>query len=182
MFFAALTLFSAAVAVNGAGLKAASTSPYGQSTSNFALHQINPSAYVLDAGHAVDLTISAVVEGGLLKMVCPTAGLEAVLVPVAQSNPANYTVEFVSSHDGLPEGAVFGGWSLSDDRIGLSNANFTKVVNTIGDGEGKFANEHTALYGDDVFAFTWVDEPYSQGGAYYLGSYLVLDTANDVAC
>ncbi|KAL1735076.1 hypothetical protein EV714DRAFT_201546 [Schizophyllum commune] len=181
MFAAALALFSAAALVNGAGLKSASTSPYGQSAANFTLHQINNAAYVLDAGKPVDLTVSAVVEGDALKTLCPTAGLEAALVPVAGSDPANYTVTFVSSREGLPEGTVFGGWSLSDDKVGLSNANFQKVVNSIGGGEGKFETERTALYGDDVFAFTWVDAPYYHNGAYW-GSYLVLDNANDVSC
>ena len=131
MFAAALALFSAVALVNGAGLKSASTSPYGQSAANFTLHQINNAAYVLDAGKPVDLTVSAVVEGDALKTLCPTAGLEAALVPVAGSDPANYTVTFVSSREGMPEGTVFGGWSLSDDKVGLSNANFQKVVNSV---------------------------------------------------
>ncbi|KAL1746728.1 hypothetical protein HDZ31DRAFT_61923 [Schizophyllum fasciatum] len=180
MFTPALALLAGAALARAAGLKISSTSPYGQNAANITLHQIraSPAAYVLNGGLPADLTTSAVVDGGALRTICPRA-LEAVLVPVAGADPAEYTVELVAGRAGLPEGTIVGGWSTSDDKIGLANPDFTKVVNAIG---GKFDIDRSGAFGADVFPVKWVNASYLEHGAYYQGWYIVLDGANDVAC
>ncbi|KAL1746726.1 hypothetical protein HDZ31DRAFT_33500 [Schizophyllum fasciatum] len=183
----AAALLATAALARGAGLKSAATSPYGQSAANLTLHQINMYGFALSAAAPAALSISAALDGDRLTTRCPTPGLEAVLVPVALSNDSaytdEYTVEFVSARDGLPANTVFGGWSLSEDRVGLADPAFTKVVNKVGGrcGVGGYEIDRTGRFGEGVFALTWVNGSYDDHGAYQ-GRYIVLDSANDVSC
>ncbi|KAL1733565.1 hypothetical protein EV714DRAFT_204147 [Schizophyllum commune] len=134
MFAPALALLSGLTLASAAGLRSAFTSEYGQNQGDWLLHQATPSGLVL--GAATDqLTISAKVENGELVMTCPYQGYHddapAVLVAVPDSDSVAYEVQFVNSFSDLPARAIFGGWSLSDDRTGIANENFTKVVNAV---------------------------------------------------
>ena len=131
MFAPVLALLSGLTLASAAGLRSAFTSEYGQEQGDWLLHQATPSGLVLGGAATDQLTISAKVENGELVMTCPYQGYQAVLVAVPDSDPVAYEVQFVNSFSDLPARAIFGGWSLSDDRTGIANENFTKVVNAV---------------------------------------------------
>ena len=102
-----------------------------QSQGDWALHET--SGGVVLAAWADSPTVSAHIQNGEVYIDCPAnyKGYQAVLVPIADRDPAAYEVRFVNSFDNLPSGTQFGSWYLSDDRLGLANSNFTKVVNAV---------------------------------------------------
>ncbi|KAI5823507.1 hypothetical protein K523DRAFT_255049 [Schizophyllum commune Tattone D] len=181
MFAPALALLSGLTLVSAAGLRYGATSQYGQNQGDWVLHQ-DGSGLVLGGSTGADLTISAHIQNGEVYIDCPAnyKGYQAVLVPIADRDPAAYEVRFVNSFDNLPSGTQFGSWYLSDDRLGLANSNFTKVVNAFGDDKGSFHAEKRAEY-DDLYTLEWVNKSYYDHGVYN-GWFLVLDSANDVSC
>ena len=130
MIASTLALLSTAVLASAAGLKstATQTPTEGQAGGNWTLQE-SEHGYSLAGSQPIDLTISATVEDGELKMLCPYQ-LSAVLIP---AEGASYTVEFVNATDGLPEGTVTGGWNTTDDRRGIPeyDETFTKVINSV---------------------------------------------------
>ena len=130
MIASTLALLSTAVLASAAGLKstATQTPTEGQAGGNWTLQE-SEHGYSLAGSQPIDLTISATVEDGELKMLCPYQ-LTAVLIP---AEGASYTVEFVNATDGLPEGTVTGGWNTTDDRRGIPEYDeaFTKVINSV---------------------------------------------------
>ena len=132
MFAPVLALLSGLTLVSAAGLRYGATSQYGQVHGDWVLHQ-DGSGLVLGGSTGADLTISAHIQNGEVYIDCPAnyKGYQAVLVPIAGRDPAAYEVRFVNSFDNLPSGTQFGSWYLSDDRLGLANSNFTKVVNAV---------------------------------------------------
>ncbi|KAL1660871.1 hypothetical protein GGF50DRAFT_118506 [Schizophyllum commune] len=180
MFVPVLALFSGLTLVSAAGLRFGTTSEYGQNQGDWALHEA-PGGAVL-AAWADSPTVSAHIQNGEVYIDCPAnyKGYQAVLVPIADRDPAAYEVRFVNSFDNLPSGTQFGSWYLSDDRLGLANSNFTKVVNAFGDDKGSFHAEKRAEY-DDLYTLEWVNKSYYDHGVYN-GWFLVLDSANDVSC
>ena len=145
----ALIPFALAAAASAKTLRAATTSPYGQSSLNF--EPFNTTYGVALSGrNPVPATIRADLDdAGNLVMECPYAGYIATLVPTdpAQS-PAAYHVQFVESTDGLPSEAIVGGWALSADRYGLSNDNYTKVENTLVSAFPRTLNTGALTFGD----------------------------------
>ena len=132
IMFSALIPLALAAAASAKTLRAATTSPYGQSSLNF--EPFNTTYGVALSGrNPVPATIRANLDdAGNLVMECPYAGYIATLVPTDPvQSPAAYHVQFVESTDGLPSEAIVGGWAVSADRYGLSNDNYTKVENTL---------------------------------------------------
>ncbi|KAL1739819.1 hypothetical protein HDZ31DRAFT_68553 [Schizophyllum fasciatum] len=183
MFAAALTLLSGLALANAAGLRYGATSEYGQNQGDFILHETaNPSGYVLGGSVATNLSISATLTNGELWMHCPYEGYQAVLVPVAGADPAAYTVQFINSFEGLPAGTLMGKWATTEDRTGLGNDNFTKVINLnhpedVGRWDVHLNNDKY----DGVNTIEWVNKSYYDHGV-YRGWFIVLDNANDVTC
>ncbi|KAI5897559.1 uncharacterized protein SCHCODRAFT_02144276 [Schizophyllum commune H4-8] len=175
----ALTLLSGAALVSAAGLRSAAVSQYGSAEGDLVLKQLGKD-FVVGSAEA-ETTISATVENGELTMVCPTKGLKAALVPLsAATEPGVYTLEFItSSQDELPKGSVFGGWSISDDRTGLTNDNLTMVVNEIDGNKGAFDVERDHTSG--VSAIVYVNREES-GTPATRPWYIVLDDSKDVQC
>ena len=128
----ALIPLALAAAASAKTLRAATTSPYGQSSLNFEPFNTTY-GIALSGRNPVPATIRAdLADAGNLVMECPFAGYFATLVPTDPvQSPAAYHVQFVESTDGLPSEAIVGGWALSADRYGLSNDNYTKVENTL---------------------------------------------------
>ncbi|KAL1739479.1 hypothetical protein HDZ31DRAFT_49332 [Schizophyllum fasciatum] len=182
MFASTLALLCGAALASAAGLRSGSTSEYGPNQGDWILSQVSSSAFVLGGSVATNLSISAVVEDGELKMLCPYPGYKAVLVGEDGSDPSAYTVQFVNSFAGLPARTVFGGWETSDDRLGLSNQNFTKVVNTyFGEDVGRWDVQLDNEKYNGVNTLEWVNKSYYDHGV-YRGWFIVLDSANDVTC
>ncbi|KAL1744676.1 hypothetical protein HDZ31DRAFT_63893 [Schizophyllum fasciatum] len=174
----ALSLLSGAALASAAGLRSAQASQYGTAEGDLILKQLG-NDYVVGAAQA-DVTISATVEGGQLKMLCPHAGLQGALVPLsAATEPGVYTLEFVASADGLPKGSVVDGWSVSEDRTGLTNDALKKVVNEIDGGKGAFDIERDHTSG--VSAIVYVNHEES-GTPVPRPTYIVFDSTKDVQC
>ncbi|KAI5823506.1 hypothetical protein K523DRAFT_421436 [Schizophyllum commune Tattone D] len=181
MFAPALALLSGLTLASAAGLRSAFTSEYGQEQGDWLLHQATPSGLVLGGAATDQLTISAKVENGELVMTCPYQGYQAVLVAVPDSDPVAYEVQLVNSFSDLPARTIFGGWSLSDDRTGIANENFTKVVNAFGEGKGRWDLDlHSEKY-DGLNTLEWVNTSYYDHGVYH-GWFIVLDSANEASC
>lgn len=174
---AALLSLTLAAVANAKTFRAATTSPYGQSSLN--LETFNTTYGVAISGrNPVDTTIRADLdEAGNLVMECPYAGYVAALIPTdPPQEPAAYHVQFVESTNSLPEEAIVGGWALSYDRKGLANEAFVKVNNTlIGDGM------YTALQvGDDAGYFvSWLND--SWVNHFDTEWYLVFDSTEGAA-
>ncbi|KAI4519973.1 hypothetical protein EV122DRAFT_278475 [Schizophyllum commune] len=173
MIASTLALLSTAVLASAAGLKstATQTPTEGQAGGNWTLQE-SEHGYSLAGSQPIDLTISATVEDGELKMLCPYQ-LTAVLIP---AEGASYTVEFVNATDGLPEGTVTGGWNTTDDRRGIPeyDETFTKVINSIGPGRFDLA------LGEGRNELTWFNQSDTARG--FTEWFLVLDSAQDVDC
>ncbi|KAI5836079.1 hypothetical protein K523DRAFT_411001 [Schizophyllum commune Tattone D] len=173
----ALIPLALAAAASAKTLRAATTSPYGQSSLNF--EPFNTTYGVALSGrNPVPATIRADLDdAGNLVMECPYAGYIATLVPtVPVQSPAAYHVQFVESTDGLPSEAIVGGWALSADRYGLSNDNYTKVENTL-IGKGMY----TALKvgNDEGYFLSWLND--TAENHFNTQWYIVSDSTEGVA-
>ncbi|TRM58837.1 hypothetical protein BD626DRAFT_180323 [Schizophyllum amplum] len=171
MFAGALALLSAVALASAAGLKSSATADVGNEDGNWTL-QDSEYGYSLAGSQPIDLSISAIVEDGELKMLCPY-NLTAVLIP---SDDVYYTVEFVNSTDGLPEGTITGGWNTTDDRFGipLYGETYTKVINEIG--PGRF----DLVIADGRNELSWFNQSDTARG--FTEWFIVLDSAQDVEC
>ncbi|KAL1747770.1 hypothetical protein HDZ31DRAFT_60947 [Schizophyllum fasciatum] len=179
MFASSLALLSGAAFASASGLISGSTSPYGQSTGNVTLQQ-GGVGYLIGGGEQADLTVSVnVTDGdglGYLNLLCPHAGLQAVLVPTGDANPQKYVVEFADPSADRPHGTIVGGWYLSDDKTGLPDGDYVKIKNHIIDGNFLVVEEHEGVKN----AFTFVEDVgQDHADAEW---FLLLDQANDATC
>ncbi|KAL1738759.1 hypothetical protein HDZ31DRAFT_50493 [Schizophyllum fasciatum] len=154
MQLSALIPLALSAAASAKTMRAATSSPYGQSSLNFETFNTTYGV-ALSGRNPVPATIRADIDdAGNLVMECPYPGYIAAFIPTDPvQDPAAYHIHFVESTEGLPAEAVVGGWALTDQ--GFQNEAYTGVGNSL-IGQGMY----TALkVGDDEGYFlSWLND------------------------